>query len=245
MTDRSTTSAILRISAAGACVGAIYSAPAHSGARTGLVIGVGQPGGDCVARNRHSAPMGGASARALHRRAACGRRRGRRDRRLQARSAPSRRRSRKKEIALIGDPMNTAAQILDACRELGFATLASSALMERLDGAPDEVERKRIAPLSPARQGRAARPRRARAEAGRGPADGQGLRLGRLRGVRDRLQFRQRERVHGGASQPQSWKLPGVAGRPGGVPIWHASWNDMDRPEFPRSAAADSGGWLA
>ncbi len=53
----------------------------------------------------------------------------------------------KKEIALIGDPMNTAARILDACRELGFATLASSALMARLDGAPDEVERKRIAPL--------------------------------------------------------------------------------------------------
>ena len=53
----------------------------------------------------------------------------------------------KKEIALIGDPMNTAARILDACRELGLPTLASSALMERLDGAPDEVERKCIAPL--------------------------------------------------------------------------------------------------
>ncbi len=39
MTDRSTTSAILRISAAGACVGAIYSAPVHSEAGTRLVIG--------------------------------------------------------------------------------------------------------------------------------------------------------------------------------------------------------------
>jgi adenylate cyclase len=53
----------------------------------------------------------------------------------------------KKEIALIGDPMNTAARILDACRELGYPTLASSTLIERLDGLPDQVERKVIAPL--------------------------------------------------------------------------------------------------
>ncbi len=34
--------------------------------------------------------------------------------------------SRKKEIALIGDPMNTAARMLDACREIDRSALASS-----------------------------------------------------------------------------------------------------------------------
>ncbi len=53
----------------------------------------------------------------------------------------------KKEIALIGDPMNTAARILDACRELGFPTLASSALIERLSGLPDGIEGAAIAAL--------------------------------------------------------------------------------------------------
>ena len=66
MTDRSTTSAILRISAAGACVGAIYSALAHSEAGTGLVVGAGQRGGEPVAElillRQWAAP-----ARALHR----------------------------------------------------------------------------------------------------------------------------------------------------------------------------------
>ena len=55
--------------------------------------------------------------------------------------------SLKKEIALIGDAMNTAARILDACRELGLPALASSALLARLDGLPDAVAPRAMAPL--------------------------------------------------------------------------------------------------
>ena len=36
----------------------------------------------------------------------------------------------KKEIALIGDTMTTAARILEACRETGYRVLASAALLE-------------------------------------------------------------------------------------------------------------------
>ena len=53
----------------------------------------------------------------------------------------------KKEIALIGDPMNTAARILEACRELGYPTLASSALVERLNMPKDRIECAAIAAL--------------------------------------------------------------------------------------------------
>jgi adenylate cyclase len=53
----------------------------------------------------------------------------------------------KKEIALIGDPMNTAARILDACRELGYLTLASSTLIDRLNLPPDRIECAAIAAL--------------------------------------------------------------------------------------------------
>ncbi len=56
--------------------------------------------------------------------------------------------SLKKEIALIGDPMNTAARILDACRDLDCPALASSALLERLDGLPASIAPRAIAPLS-------------------------------------------------------------------------------------------------
>jgi adenylate cyclase len=56
--------------------------------------------------------------------------------------------SRKKEIALIGDPMNTAARILDAARALDRAALASSALLERLKGLPAWVAPSAIAPLA-------------------------------------------------------------------------------------------------
>ena len=53
----------------------------------------------------------------------------------------------KKEIALIGDPMNTAARMLDACRDLDRAALASSTLLARLDRLPGLVEVTTIAPL--------------------------------------------------------------------------------------------------
>jgi len=55
--------------------------------------------------------------------------------------------SLKKEIALIGDPMNTAARILDACRDLDCSALASSALLQRLDGLPASIAPRAIAPL--------------------------------------------------------------------------------------------------
>jgi adenylate cyclase len=58
----------------------------------------------------------------------------------------------KKEIAVIGDPMNTAARILDACRELGYPTLASSTLIERLNLPPDRIECTAIA--APALRGK-------------------------------------------------------------------------------------------
>ena len=53
----------------------------------------------------------------------------------------------KKEIALIGDSMNTTARILDACRALDRHTLASSALLDRLDGLPASITPCAIAPL--------------------------------------------------------------------------------------------------
>jgi len=55
--------------------------------------------------------------------------------------------SLKKEIALIGDPMNTAARILDACRDLDSPALASQALLDRLDGLPESIAPRAIAPL--------------------------------------------------------------------------------------------------
>ncbi|RBP02544.1 adenylate/guanylate cyclase family protein [Roseiarcus fermentans] len=55
--------------------------------------------------------------------------------------------SRKKEIALIGDPMNTAARMLDACRDLDRPALASIALMERLAAPPGGFQTETIAPL--------------------------------------------------------------------------------------------------
>ncbi|HTR14575.1 MAG TPA: adenylate/guanylate cyclase domain-containing protein [Roseiarcus sp.] len=52
----------------------------------------------------------------------------------------------KKEIALIGDAMNTADRILAACRETGHPVLASSALIERA-GAPKGVLAEPLPPL--------------------------------------------------------------------------------------------------
>ncbi len=53
----------------------------------------------------------------------------------------------KKEIALIGDAMNTAARIQQACRETGCRVLASAALLERLAALPPGVERRALGPL--------------------------------------------------------------------------------------------------
>ena len=54
----------------------------------------------------------------------------------------------KKEVALIGDPMNTAARILDACRALGRPALASRALVKPIGALPASVRSDAIAPLA-------------------------------------------------------------------------------------------------
>ena len=53
----------------------------------------------------------------------------------------------KKEIALIGDTMNTTARIVEACRETGARVLASAALMERVAALPPGVRRRRLGEL--------------------------------------------------------------------------------------------------
>ena len=53
----------------------------------------------------------------------------------------------KKEIALIGDAMNTAARILEACRETGCRVLASATLLERLTALPPGVAARALGPL--------------------------------------------------------------------------------------------------
>ena len=55
--------------------------------------------------------------------------------------------SLKKEIALIGDTMNTAARILEACRATDNRVLASAALLDRLDALPAGVMRRRLGEL--------------------------------------------------------------------------------------------------
>ncbi|HKN26948.1 MAG TPA: hypothetical protein VJY34_03335 [Roseiarcus sp.] len=53
----------------------------------------------------------------------------------------------KKEIALIGDSMNTTARMLDACRVTARPVLASSALLKRLARVPGDVTAEPMAPL--------------------------------------------------------------------------------------------------
>jgi adenylate cyclase len=53
----------------------------------------------------------------------------------------------KKEIALIGDAMNTAARILEACRETGCRVLASATLLERLTALPPGVAARALGSL--------------------------------------------------------------------------------------------------
>ena len=52
--------------------------------------------------------------------------------------------SLRREIALIGDTMNTAARILEACRDTENRVLASAALIERLATLPPGVTRRRL-----------------------------------------------------------------------------------------------------
>src|SRR6202011_230807 len=53
----------------------------------------------------------------------------------------------KKEIALIGDAMNTAARILEACRAVDCRVLASATLMARIGALPPGVARRALGPL--------------------------------------------------------------------------------------------------
>ena len=53
----------------------------------------------------------------------------------------------KKEIALIGDTMNTAARIQQACRDTGSRVLASAALLERIGPLPIGVTGRSLGPL--------------------------------------------------------------------------------------------------
>ncbi len=52
--------------------------------------------------------------------------------------------SLRKEIALIGDAMNTAARILEACRDTDNRVLASAVLLDRLAVLPPGVTRRRL-----------------------------------------------------------------------------------------------------
>jgi adenylate cyclase len=53
----------------------------------------------------------------------------------------------KKEIALIGDAMNTAARILEAARETGASALISAPYFDRLGGTPAGFRALRLAPI--------------------------------------------------------------------------------------------------
>ena len=53
----------------------------------------------------------------------------------------------KKEIALIGDTMNSAARILEACRTTDNRVLASASLLDRLAALPAAVTRRRLGEL--------------------------------------------------------------------------------------------------
>jgi adenylate cyclase len=54
----------------------------------------------------------------------------------------------KKEIALIGDAMNTAARILEACRAADTRVLASAALLDRVAAFPPGVTRRGLGELA-------------------------------------------------------------------------------------------------
>ena len=54
----------------------------------------------------------------------------------------------KKEIALIGDAMNTAARILEAARESGASVLISAPYYDAMRGAPTRISARRLAPIA-------------------------------------------------------------------------------------------------
>jgi len=53
----------------------------------------------------------------------------------------------KMEIAFLGGTMNTAARILQACRDTGHRVLASAALVDRLSALPPGIAKRSIGPL--------------------------------------------------------------------------------------------------
>jgi adenylate cyclase len=53
----------------------------------------------------------------------------------------------KKEIALIGDTMNTTARIVDACREHGELVIASASLLRQLTTIPSGVDARPLGPI--------------------------------------------------------------------------------------------------
>ena len=55
--------------------------------------------------------------------------------------------ARKKEIALIGDAMNTASRILEAARQTGADVLVSAAVFDRLRAPLADVAARRLAPI--------------------------------------------------------------------------------------------------
>jgi adenylate cyclase len=53
----------------------------------------------------------------------------------------------KQEIALIGDTMNTAARLQQACRDTGHRVLASAALIDRIETLPSDIVARALGPL--------------------------------------------------------------------------------------------------
>jgi len=53
----------------------------------------------------------------------------------------------KQEIALIGDSMNTAARLQQACRDTGHRVLASAALIDRIETMPPEIVARALGPM--------------------------------------------------------------------------------------------------
>jgi adenylate cyclase len=53
----------------------------------------------------------------------------------------------KQEIALIGDTMNTAARLQQACRDTGHRVLASAALIDRIETLPPDIVARALGPL--------------------------------------------------------------------------------------------------
>jgi adenylate cyclase len=53
----------------------------------------------------------------------------------------------KMEIAFLGDTMNTAARLQQACRDIGHRVLASAALVERLAALPPGIAKRSIGRL--------------------------------------------------------------------------------------------------